>query len=180
MKNPSDMTWQEAKAALIKKFTQSGISAKVTNPIFSNDPGFGGKKPWPHFAYRVTFAKGKASLCIDYSMGANKAEEAGMYDKLSCRTTEQKDMARRGFAMGKPTPSPDRAVVPAEVFANICSEAINAHDQSFEEWASTFGYDNDSRKAEKIYRLCADRYHEVTKLISASDMQEYAALFGAL
>ena len=35
---------------------------------------------------------------------------------------------------------------------------------SFEEWADEFGYDTDSRKAEKIYKACKDQYENLQYL----------------
>lgn len=43
--------------------------------------------------------------------------------------------------------APDRETV----LDSLCSDAAGA-DQTFEDWASDYGYDTDSRKAEAVYR----------------------------
>lgn len=42
-----------------------------------------------------------------------------------------------------------------EIIASYCREYLDAKEaDSFEEWASNFGYSDDSREAESIYRTC--------------------------
>lgn len=42
----------------------------------------------------------------------------------------------------------------AEVLDCLASDASSVDQESFEEWCSSFGYDTDSRKAEKTYKAC--------------------------
>ncbi len=42
----------------------------------------------------------------------------------------------------------------ADVFSSLCSESDAINYSSFEEWAESFGYDSDSKSAEKIYQEC--------------------------
>lgn len=53
---------------------------------------------------------------------------------------------KRGIAL----PEPPK---PSHVLASYCRDWLEAR-APFEEWADTFGYDSDSRKAEKIYHQC--------------------------
>jgi hypothetical protein len=43
---------------------------------------------------------------------------------------------------------------------------------SFEEWASTFGYDADSRKGESIYRTCLDIALKLRNAIGEDGLQK--------
>jgi hypothetical protein len=52
---------------------------------------------------------------------------------------------------GKPKP-PDAA----DVLSCLCLDATSADRVTFEDWCSDFGYDTDSRKAEKIYLACVE------------------------
>ena len=44
---------------------------------------------------------------------------------------------------------------PAEVLANYCRDWLDAK-QPFEEWVGNYGYDSDSRKAERTWKHCRD------------------------
>jgi hypothetical protein len=43
---------------------------------------------------------------------------------------------------------------PAEVLASVCREWADADATTFEDWAGNFGYEEDSRRAEAIYKSC--------------------------
>jgi hypothetical protein len=42
----------------------------------------------------------------------------------------------------------------ADVLGCLLSDASGADETSFEDWASGYGYDSDSRKAERMYGEC--------------------------
>ncbi len=42
-----------------------------------------------------------------------------------------------------------------------------AHDQSFDDWASDFGYDSDRIKAKKIYEACQENYFKLKKALGS-------------
>ena len=48
---------------------------------------------------------------------------------------------------------------------------------TFEEWASNFGYDVDSRSAEKIYRSCVDTGKKMLKMFSRQEIEQLQELF---
>jgi hypothetical protein len=43
--------------------------------------------------------------------------------------------------------------------------------QSFESWASDFGYDTDSRKAEKTYRDCQDNANKLIRIVGLDNIE---------
>jgi hypothetical protein len=53
----------------------------------------------------------------------------------------------------------------------------DVNGRSFEEWASDFGYDTDSRKAEQSYRACLAIESSWRKAFSAADLELLRALF---
>lgn len=57
----------------------------------------------------------------------------------------------RNAKTNKPIP-----VDPVDVFRCVLSDADALDYGSFEEWASNYGFDTDSRKAEAMYRACVD------------------------
>lgn len=64
----------------------------------------------------------------------------------------------------------------ASIFASICREGEDAASQTFDDWADTYGYDKDSRKAEGIYRECQQNYNKVSKLVSRAVIKQFAEL----
>lgn len=60
-----------------------------------------------------------------------------------------------------------------DVVASICMDASAIDYASFEDWASTYGYDPDSRRAEAMYKQCVE--HGL-KLRAAIGDASFAAL----
>ncbi len=69
-----------------------------------------------------------------------------------------------GTALGKPTIG--------DVMQSLFSDAEGVEYESFEEWAESYGYDSDSRKAEAIYR----KIEEQTKRLKSWAGDDYDAL----
>lgn len=49
-------------------------------------------------------------------------------------------------------------------FHNIVSEAHEGYFYDFREFCSSFGYDEDSREAERIYKACGKQYDKLSKI----------------
>lgn len=61
----------------------------------------------------------------------------------------------------------------ADVLNCIASDAAGYENaQSFEDWASEYGYDTDSRKAEKIYRAVKRQAEQIKRTIGEDAYQE--------
>ena len=114
--------------------------------------------------WRVTLHRdGKPILTTDYSAGLAHcpsykpgARWTLDYAELIEHETETGTTAKRmnaiGFiAKGKPiTPKT------ADVVYSLVLDAGVLDARNFEDWASEYGYDTDSRKAETIYRACLE------------------------
>lgn len=55
--------------------------------------------------------------------------------------------------------------VAASVLHCLCSDADAENHDTFEEWASEFGYDPDSRSAEKTYHLCLENARKLRRAL---------------
>ena len=55
------------------------------------------------------------------------------------------------------------------------SDVLNAG--TFEEWAGDFGYDLDSRNAEKIYRACLDNALKLRAMLGNDALDKLRELF---
>jgi hypothetical protein len=63
-----------------------------------------------------------------------------------------------------------------EVFASVCREAWEASQETFDDWASNFGYDTDSRKAEQLYHACKAPFGTLIGMIGSTDVEKFAQL----
>jgi hypothetical protein len=70
-----------------------------------------------------------------------------------------------------------RAVAPqaADVLYSLLLDS-SAASQSFESWASEFGYDTDSRKAEATYRACQQNADKLARVLDATTRAEPARI----
>lgn len=59
---------------------------------------------------------------------------------------------------------------PVEILWSIARDG-DALESTLEDWASEFGYDADSRKAEKIYRACQDNALRLRKILSRDQIE---------
>ena len=65
---------------------------------------------------------------------------------------------------------------PAEIVDSLVSDAWSyLRSRSFEDWAGEFGYDTDSRKAEKIYQTLADLAPIVVAFLGGQDEFDHVA-----
>lgn len=74
------------------------------------------------------------------------------------------------YSMGKGnTSTPNRD----ECLQSLAMDARGANDAgSFEEWARDLGYDEDSRKAERIYQTCKEIHSELSLLFGEKLLEE--------
>lgn len=131
---------------------------------------------WPHIAYTVALNfKGKRCLTTPYKLGVGHVDPKKIrtgttlaaargfsIDDESLLMTWQskpgaqfKDKARWADVAAKVAKWQKVQPTLSDVLHSLLSDGdafFNA--QSFEDWASDFGYDADSRKAEAIYRAC--------------------------
>jgi hypothetical protein len=111
--------------------------------------------------WRITLKrKGQAILTVDYSAGiahcpsyaknrTSPGKSVSLYEAEAVEwETENGSTYRNGFKGQKIEPKA------ADVLHSLALDAEAIEYSSFEEWASNFGYDPDSRKAEAIYQAC--------------------------
>jgi len=55
----------------------------------------------------------------------------------------------------------------SDILYCLAMDADVENQGSFEEWASNYGYDEDSRKAEKIYRACKEQTDDLKRVLGA-------------
>ncbi len=172
--------------ALTKEFTRRGITVDITfvpfsrsrnraeknrslnwsiqlmqggKPVFDTDymQGVGHIPDYPHNERKTLFFDGWESGVI----------ETGRFIRYA---TYKKPYGTVG--PGKLLPKPDIA----DVFYSLLldSEAVNY--SGFEQWASEYGYETDSRAAEKVYRACLDIGLKINGLFGAEMLAKWREL----
>jgi hypothetical protein len=137
----------------------------------SHSRNAGGK--WRSLNWRVTLKRdGREVLTTDYSAGeAHAPAYSWKADNKSgiprhIRDAAIADECEQGVAMSKPFGSfvehkahaTRKRIDPdvVSVFWSMLQDSDVIDAGGFEDWASNFGYDTDSRKAEATYRACLD------------------------
>jgi hypothetical protein len=70
--------------------------------------------------------------------------------------------------------------VPVEVLASACRDYADAAAESFDSWAASFGYDTDSRKAERIYATCLELGVKLKRILTPQQIAALAELSAQL
>lgn len=156
---------------------------------------------WPNILYNLTFTRGGKSFSTEYRLGVGHAkiekvrggsaaifvngkllhgltadEESGIYAITNNRSVQFKDKSLHARIAAKVANAQKIQPQAHEVLASCCRDAMDARNESFESWASNFGYDADSIKAKRIYDTCAEIYHKLTAIIDAKTIQQFAEL----
>lgn len=135
----------------------------------------------PSLNWLVTLKRGNGSMSFDYSAGCGHCPSykqlwnATPYEKrqqrellaAECETGKQHNWA--GW-MSIPKPVVMKLVKPitpkhANIIHSLAIDASVLDSGSFEEWASEFGYEADSRAAEAIYNACLQQALQLRRLV---------------
>lgn len=120
----------------------------------------------PSLNWKITLqCRGRDLFTVDYNAGMGHAPSyknwksggsALQHDAIvfECENGRPARIAPGGtvYADARQTILPDTI----DVIYSLVSDADAIEYPSFEDWASNFGYEPDSRKAEKIYRQCLE------------------------
>ena len=129
--------------------------------------------------WRVTLSKNGRSLTTDYMQGIghipghkqNTRYTTNAWGALkhTCETGKYggRESSIAQYLGEKPIPAP----LPRDVLYSLGMDASVIDYPSFEEWASDFGYEPDSRKAEKTYQECLRIALELRAMLGDAGMQ---------
>jgi hypothetical protein len=136
-----------AAEQLEQAFADTGIKAAIRGGYLDTD-----QDGWKHYAFNILFDSGDGQSSFDWRQGVGLVERKHRM-KLDPRLRPD-DPANMHPIQPKP----------AEVLGRVCSEYQEARSMSFEDWASCFGYESDSRKAERIYQECKNNESKLSRL----------------
>jgi hypothetical protein len=127
----------------------------------------------PTLRWRVSVRRnGREFHATDYSAGCAHAPE---YKKAKALTAAVKAECETGIVYGTRTiPVPPPAV--ADVISSLLLDASGT-DERFEDWAGNYGFDPDSRTAERMYRDCQETAAALRRTFTADELAEMEAAF---
>ena len=140
-----------AAIELQSAFDKTGLSVEIRGGYLDKD-----SDGWEHYAFNVLFKNGQKEASFDWKQGIGHV----IKNKYSNNVIPKKPN-------------------PGEMLARICSESLDCRE-SFEEWAATFGYDSDSRKAEAVYNACKRNSEKLDCLMDSQTIQNFANLSNRL
>ena len=122
--------------------------------------------------WAVTISHSGQSMQIEYSTGsAHRHYRSGKPIKMKYHGLTVWDCD--GYAQTKPN-APELA----DVLYSVVSDAQGvAFGQSFDDWAGDYGYDEDSRRAEKAFNACRDEYFDLIRLCGREGFETLCELF---
>lgn len=129
--------------------------------------------------WKVTLAKGANTLTTDYSAGIGHLPgyKQTWHGRMS---VDEFDAIKRACETGK-TGKFGTLKIPApsieDVLYSLVSDSTAIDAGSFEDWASDYGYDTDSREAERIYKQCIDIGLALRRVVGDAKLQELREAF---
>jgi hypothetical protein len=182
-----DMDYNQAEETINDLFKSCCVVADLGRPF-----GEVRDNNWPCVSFNIEFTNDRgASFKTKYSMGIGlfnlkknrrakallNMDQRKMFDNLienpSANYVDKQLIAETVASVARITKQRPN---PATVLASCCEDGLRAYDTRFEEWAFDFGYDPDSRKAEKIYDTCRHQYFECLDLIGRENVERMSEL----
>ena len=155
----------EQEVALQEWLKKNNVTVTIFNAGVGKK-GFDGEN-WEHDRWVINVSRPpKPEFSTEFSTGV------GLRVLLRARPPEIIKYPRTLHAVGwmkqHCVPNPPEV---ASVFSSYLTEG-GAADECFEDWADNFGYDKDSRKAEKAYEACKDIGFKVRGMFTPAEREE--------
>lgn len=130
----------------------------------------------PQMHWLITLTNGKQSAQFPYSQGLGHVKGYQQVHKSSYDRRCAEDAYRKTCETGKLYRAsatvgfwPTNQTQPAPDLLNmlycLVMDASVRHASQYEEWASDYGYDADSRKGEEIYRACQKQTTDLLRVL---------------
>jgi hypothetical protein len=146
--------------------------------------------PWPCITFDCVISKGENKVWNGpYSLGVGHVKilkplglpmefEAIFYTLQNKPNAQFKDKmlhARLATFLAKyQKVSPSLADV---LYSILIDGSPYFDNETFEDWCANFGYDVDSRKAERMYRVCDDTGRQMVKALGREEIEKLRELF---
>ena len=137
--------------------------------------------------WRITLFKlDKASMQFEYTQGIGHVPGYGFNTPKTVYETERFGNPEETGKYHKagmsllwcrlPLPMPSVAAIVHSIVFDDPQELDDPQQATFENWASDFGYDVDSRKAEQTYQACLKQTREAERVFGRAVLAELATL----
>ena len=139
MLDTQQLDYKEAAKILSEELINLGITASIRGGYLVADT-YPKDERWEHYRFNIEFRLGNSVVSFDWRQGTG----------ISTTNSAGKRIPKRPQ--------------PAEVLANVCRDYCDAAETPYLEWASNFGYSNDSIKSRKIYDTCIEEGEKLRHL----------------
>lgn len=146
------------------------------------------KEKHPQLHWLCTLTKGRQSMTIPYHQGCahvigyqqfqKNRYERGLHDAMireACETGVVRTDWKKDPYISRKVKQPKPKLT--DVLYCLVTDSSVLNTSGFEEWASDFGYDTDSREAEKTYRACLDQSLQFKSLIGQAALDTLRETF---
>lgn len=150
-----------------------GLSCTFEFVPFSSSRNKDNKQPSLNYQVMCLY-NGKLFLTTEYTMGCAHVPGYRQNDRSIDRTNMIREACERGYIL-----FPRRTILPniADVYYSIVMDSDVLDYGNFENWAAEFGYDSDSIKAEKLYRMCLDTALIMRAVIGDSGLERLREVY---
>ncbi len=174
-------------ATLAEVADNLGFSLEIlTGPTAAVEPADSkDSKPWVHLAFSVRLMRnGREVLTTPYKLGVGHVPKGALLavravtlDEQYCQNTLRNNKTPRIDAPGylslleKAARLAKVAPTLPDVLDSLVSDGAAYFDaETFEGWASNYGYDTDSRKAEQVWRACDEIGRKLARVLNAEEL----------
>lgn len=162
------MSDTESEQQTIEQFISEHGLTMTSEPVPEN-PNMSGGMPEgaQHYYCVVTAESGEESLSTYYSVGPGIVERhavkrLSIADRKFFARAPKTIYAQESIAKHRKSYRPDLRDLLDCLASDCCGS-----DESFEDWAANYGYDEDSRKAENTYHIIRKQARELRQLLGA-------------
>lgn len=142
----------------------------------------------PSLNWRVTLKRRGHTFATDYMQGIGHVPRPASFHVPGDARLWERDERAKSAADGKYVKGAYRfdgafnlrVTLPAPALADVLYCLLSdgeATEYGFEEWCANFGYDADSRKAEKTYYVCVDTGRALERLFTGDALRELRDAF---
>lgn len=143
----------------------------------------------PQLHWSITLQRGQRKMTVPYFEGCGHVIGYKQFHKTPCDKRRHDELIRLTCETGKlckrisevfgPIISKEKQPAPKllDVLYCLIQDASVLDSGGFEEWADNYGYDTDSRSAEKTYRQCIDQSLQLRNLLGNENLERLRELY---
>jgi hypothetical protein len=177
---PTEKMNTETKTKIDELIARLGVTIESSNPALATEKSKadGRVTQWHHIAFNVTIRRGEKAVWEGpYRMGLGNFPE---FKDLIGRnlTVHAEDEIWASVKQRNPRRIfRTRPSLPDVLFSLLSDGSAFFDAESFEEWADNYGFDTDSRKAERMFQECMETGRKLSRAFNAAEITELRDAF---